>query len=389
MEKKNVPEIRFKGFEDEWEERNLEEVATYRNGKAHENSISKGGKYIVVNSKFVSTDGEEKKFSDEQYEPLYKNEIAFVLSDVPNGRALARTFLVDKNNKYTLNQRIAGIEVKENFNHYFLYRLMNRHRYFLSFDDGVKQTNLSITDVKNFKEFYPNINEQNEISRLLYNLDKKLELEKEKHKKFEDFKKSMLENMFPKEGENVPKLRFNGFDGEWKCHFLGSIVEIIMGQSPDSSNYTNNPDDYILVQGNADLINSKVFPRVWTKQITRFAEPEDIIFTVRAPVGDVGVTNYKVVIGRGVAAIRGNEFIYYSLVKLNYEGYWKKLSTGSTFDAINSKEIKNVKILLPSIQEQEQIGIFFKNLDEKIEASEEKIKKIEEFKKSLMEKMFV
>jgi type I restriction enzyme S subunit len=103
-EKKNIPEIRFEGFEGEWEDNQFNNVAIYRNGRAHENDIEERGKYIVVNSKFVSTNGEVKKYSNKQNEPLYLGEIAFVLSDVPNGRAIARTFLVDANNKYTLNR---------------------------------------------------------------------------------------------------------------------------------------------------------------------------------------------------------------------------------------------------------------------------------------------
>ena len=147
------------------------EVAKYRNGKAHENSISEDGEYIVVNSKFVSTDGKVRKFSDEQIEPLYKGEIAFVLSDVPNGRAIARTFLIDKNEKYTLNQRIAGITPKETTDSYFLHILMNRNKYFLKFDDGNKQTNLSINDVMQFNEMYPSYNEQSKIGAFFSNLD--------------------------------------------------------------------------------------------------------------------------------------------------------------------------------------------------------------------------
>ena len=147
------------------------DVAKYRNGNAHENDISERGEYIVVNSKFVSTNGEVRKFSDKQIEPLYKDEIAFVLSDVPNGRAIARTFLVDKNAKYTLNQSIAGITPAENVCPYFLHILMNRNKYFLQFDDGAKQTNLSITDVMEFEEFYPTSEEQNRIGAYFENLD--------------------------------------------------------------------------------------------------------------------------------------------------------------------------------------------------------------------------
>ena len=197
--KKN-PEIRFAGFTDDWEQRKLGEVAKYRNGKAHENSISEDGKYIVVNSKFVSTNGEIRKFSDEQMEPLYVGEIAFVLSDVPNGRAIARTFLVDKSDIYTLNQRIAGITPNENTDSYFLYILMNRNKYFLKFDDGNKQTNLSVNDVLQFEEMYPDNEEQQKIGDYFKTLDTLITLHQRKCDEIKEVKKFMLQNMFPQKG---------------------------------------------------------------------------------------------------------------------------------------------------------------------------------------------
>ena len=174
------PEIRFNGFTNDWEQRKLGEVAEYRNGKAHENNISETGKYVVVNSKFVSTDGEVRKFSAEQIEPLYEGEIAFVLSDVPNGRAIARTFLVDESGKYTLNQRIAGITPNEHTDSYFLHILMNRNKYFLKFDDGNKQTNLSVNDVMQFEERYPSYREQTKIGAYFSTLDHLITLHQRK-----------------------------------------------------------------------------------------------------------------------------------------------------------------------------------------------------------------
>ena len=179
----NIPEIRFKGFTDVWEQRELFDVADYRNGKAHENDIDNDGKYIVINSKFVSTEGKIKKYSNKQNEPLFQNEIAFVLSDVPNGRAIAKTFLVDKSSKYTLNQRIAGITPHSNINPKFLSITMNRNKYFLQFDDGVKQTNLSLNDMKKFEEFYPNKQEQDKIGDLFTNLDNLITLHQHKELK--------------------------------------------------------------------------------------------------------------------------------------------------------------------------------------------------------------
>ena len=193
---KKVPELRFSEFTDDWEQRKLGEVAKYRNGRAHENNISEGGKYVVINSKFVSTDGEVRKFSDTQIEPLYKGEIAFVLSDVPNGRAIARTFLVDKSEKYTLNQRIAGITPNENTDSYFLHILMNRNKYFLRFDDGNKQTNLSVNDVVQFEESYPSHKEQQKIGEYFAKLDHLITLHQRKYEELQKVKKFMLQNMF-------------------------------------------------------------------------------------------------------------------------------------------------------------------------------------------------
>lgn len=195
-EGKTVPELRFEGFSGKWEKKKLGEVLTYRNGKAHEKNIVTKGKFIVVNSKFVSTKGAFVKFSNIQIQPLYKNEIVFVLSDVPNGKAIAKTFLIDIDNVYTLNQRIAGLKVTEAFNPYFVYLLLNKNEYFLKFDDGVNQTNLSKKDVIEFETFYPNINEQTLIGQYFSKLDKLIELNKEKLEKLKNVKESLLDKMF-------------------------------------------------------------------------------------------------------------------------------------------------------------------------------------------------
>ena len=141
------------------------------------------------------------------------------------------------------------------------------------------------------------------------------------------------------------------------------MVKITMGQSPSSRNYTENPSDYILVQGNADMKNGHVVPRVWTTQITKQAEKGDLILSVRAPVGDIGKTDYDIVIGRGVAAIKGNSFIFQLLTKMKLNGYWTRFSTGSTFESINSDNIKNAQIMIPNLKEQEKIGNTFSSID--------------------------
>lgn len=130
------------GSKVEWKA--LEEVAFFANGKGHEKVITENGNYIVVNSKFISTDGKVAKYSDEELCPLSTDDILIVMSDLPNGKALAKTFIVDNDNKYTLNQRIGAISVKNKklllpkFLNYFLNRTPSLTKY----DNGVDQTNL-------------------------------------------------------------------------------------------------------------------------------------------------------------------------------------------------------------------------------------------------------
>ena len=150
-----------------------------------------------------------------------------------------------------------------------------------------------------------------------------------------------------------------------------------MGQSPDGSTYSEEPSDYILVQGNADLKDGWVFPRIWTTQKTKTAQAGDLIMSVRAPAGAMGKTAYNVVLGRGVAGIKGNEFIYQTLVKYDADGYWKKLAAGSTFESINSDVVNNAVISLPKdVAEQDEIGAYFRNLDHLITLHQRKQKYI-------------
>ncbi|WP_320186916.1 restriction endonuclease subunit S [Macrococcoides caseolyticum] len=187
---------------------------------------------------------------------------------------------------------------------------------------------------------------------------------------------------------NVPDIRFKGFTDAWEQRKLGDVVKITMGQSPNSINYTNNPDDYILVQGNADMKNGFVHPRVWTTQITKTAEVGDIILSVRAPVGDVAKTDYDIVLGRGVAGIKGNQFIFQLLKKYKEDGYWKKISTGSTFESINSNIIKEAKLLLPSAKEQNYLGDFFYEMDQTITLLQRELDSLKIIKGSLLHKLF-
>jgi len=125
-----------------WAASNLNNICEFFNGKAHEQNVSKEGEYILVNSRFVSTSGRIRKYCNKALTPLSRGNIVIVMSDVPNGRALARCFYIDRNEVYSLNQRIGAIVVSKYIYDKYLLHLLDRNKYFLKFDDRKKQTNL-------------------------------------------------------------------------------------------------------------------------------------------------------------------------------------------------------------------------------------------------------
>lgn len=177
-----------------WLVKKLGEVVKYTNGTAHENNVVENGKYIIVNSKYISSDAEVAKYSNLQLCPVLKNDILMVLSDVPNGKAIAKCLIVDEDDKYTLNQRICAIRTSE-LNPKFLFYLLNRNSYFLSFDDGAKQTNLRNIDVLNCPISFPQIEIQNEIAIILSEMHNELNLLENKLSKAKQIKQGMMQEL--------------------------------------------------------------------------------------------------------------------------------------------------------------------------------------------------
>lgn len=199
-EGKNVPDLRFPEFQGkiEWQRTILGAVVDYENGRAHENEIDEKGDFIVVNSKFISTDGEVVKRTNTPYCLADKEDILMVLSDVPNGRAIAKCFFVDESGKYTVNQRICRLRSKS-INSKFLFYLINRNPYFLSFDDGVKQTNLKKSEVLECPLMIPSSPiEQQKMADLLSSIDDLIIATEQRIKSLEKHKKGLMQQLFPK-----------------------------------------------------------------------------------------------------------------------------------------------------------------------------------------------
>lgn len=158
-------------FDDDIPKMKLNDIVTFMNGKGHEKYIEDKGAYIVVNSKFISSNGKVIKYSNSQISPVYEGMILMVMSDLPNGKALARCFVVDADNKYTLNQRIGAFTIRDKklITIRFLYHILDRNKQLLSYDNGVDQTNLRKGDILNIIIPVPPFSEQ---QRIVNTLDK-------------------------------------------------------------------------------------------------------------------------------------------------------------------------------------------------------------------------
>ena len=394
------PKIRFKGYGDDWEQRKLGDVAKYRNGKAHESDIDDNGKYIVVNS---------------QIEPLMKNEIAFVLSDVPNGRAIARTFLVDKSNKYTLNQRIAGITPLDETYPYFLHILMNRNRYFLSFDDGAKQTNLSVSDVMNFEEMYPSYDEQKRIGKFFNNLDNLITLHQRKCDETKKLKKYMLQKMFPQNGSKKPEIRLEGFTDDWEQRKFRDTFDFMQNNALSRADLSSAGGDVMNVHYGdvlvkyGEVLDVKKDEMTYlldasfaTKYLASLLQNGDIIIADAAEDETVGkcseiagLTDEKVLSGLHTIPCRPREnfaegYLGYYMNSGSYHDQLLPLIQGTKVSSISKSAIQDTDIMYPKSEtEQRQIGDYFRNLDHLITLHQNKCEELKKLKKFMLQNMFV
>lgn len=397
------PKIRFKGFDGDWEQRKLSELATMHARIGWQNlrtsEFLDAGDYMLI----TGTDFEdgkvnystchyvEKERYDQDKNIQIKNGNILITKDGTLGKV---AYVEGLSLPATLNAGVFNVEVKDENETDSKYLFQFLKAPFLMDYVSKKATGGTIKHLNqnilvDFPIAMPNKAEQVRIGEYFSNLDNLITLHQKKCEQLTILKKYMLQKMFPQNGSDKPEIRFDGFTDDWEQRKLGGVCEITMGQSPDGSTYSDTPSDYILVQGNADLKDGWVCPRIWTTQKTKTAEAGDLIMSVRAPAGAMGKTAYNVVLGRGVAGIKGNEFIFQTLVKMDSDGYWKKLAAGSTFESINSDVVKTAEIKIPQVKEQEEIGAYFSNLDHLITLHQNKCNELKELKKFMLQNMFV
>lgn len=398
ISKQQTPPIRFIGFSEDWVERELGKIAQFSKGSGYSKAdLRVEGSPIILYgrlyTKYQTVIDKVDTFVDEKVNSIKSqgNEI-IVPASGETAEDIARASAVTQKD-IILGGDLNIVRLNDSDSPTFIALKISHGKSKLELAkkaQGKSVVHVRNSDLQSLLLNLPSLKEQTAIGNLFQNLDQTITLQRRKHEQTQTLKKSLLSKMFPKKGQMQPEIRLAGFSGDWVENELGKTIDVVMGQSPESKYYTNNPKDSILVQGNADLKNGKVVPRVWTVKGTKKASANDIIMSVRAPVGDIGKTDFDVVIGRGVAAIKGNDFIYQMLTKMKVDDFWKKVSTGSTFESISSSDIKGALIIIPKSQEEQTaIGQFFKQLDDTISLQAKQLKTLENLKQALLAKMFV
>lgn len=248
---------------------------------------------------------------------------------------------------------------------------------------GSAQPQLTVGIVKGLKLPIPTLVEQKKIAQILSTWDKAISVTEKLLTNSQLQKKALMQQLLTGKKR---LLNENGgrFIGEWCTCTLSEVAHIIMGSSPKSEAYNDNGLGLPLIQGNADIKCRVSCPRVYTSDITKECSPGDILLSVRAPVGTVALSQHKACIGRGISAIKSKRKMSQSFLYqwfLWFEPKWCYLSQGSTFESINSDDIKTLKLSVPNFEEQQKIATVLSAADDEIATLEKKLACLKDEKK--------
>lgn len=291
-----------------------------------------------------------------------------------------------------LVQRVARIRAKKTLAQGLLRQYFSGYK----FERYVKLTqtatavpHISPNDIKQFSLLLPPIAEQKKIAQILSTWDKAISVTEKLLANSQQQKKALMQQLLTGKKRLLDE---NGvrFSGEWCTCTLSEVAHIIMGSSPKSEAYNDNGLGLPLIQGNADIKCRVSCPRVYTSDITKECTPGDILLSVRAPVGTVALSQHKACIGRGISAIKSKRKMSQSFLYqwfLWFEPKWCYLSQGSTFESINSDDIKTLKLSVPNFEEQQKIVAVLSAADVEISTLEKKLACLKDEKKALMQQL--
>ncbi|AIS08863.1 Type I restriction-modification system, specificity subunit S [Lactobacillus sp. wkB8] len=370
---KAMPNIRFKGFEDEWKEKKF---STLVNRKSH---ITSDSSLLSVEYENISPDNHEihKNFNN-------KKGIFFQKGDILFGKL--RPYL----KKYVLafyEGKAVGdfwvLSPKKDIYSRFAFYLIQTHKFYMvsNLSSGTKMPRSDWNLVSNSFFYVCNIEEQQKIGDFFSRLDKLLDLQQQKIDKLELLKKALLQKLFPKHDAKIPEFRFKGFEGDWRSCDLGKIAKLYQPKTITQKQMTSEGYPVFGANGFIGFYGKKNHS---TDQVTISARGENAGVTsyVFAPVW---ITGNSMVINVDKNADIDKHFLFFDLSLINL----KKFVTGGAQPQLTGETLRRVKIIVTKIKEQQKIGNLLSKVDQLIELENKKLQDFQQVKKCLLQNMFV
>ena len=393
MEKRKIPAVRFKGFEDDWEQRKLGEVTQkFKSGNSLKaDKISESGAYPVYGGNGLRG-----------YTSTYNHEGEFALIGRQGALCGNMNYFIGK--AYFTEHAVA-VEADENNNTRFMYYMldtMNLGQY----SDQSAQPGLAVNKLIKLENMFPKKEEQIKIENYFQSIDHLITLHQRKLEKLQLVKKSMLEKMFPKNGSKIPEIRFDGFTDDWEQRKLGEVLDdMYNGQTPsrNKSEYWNGNIKWL---SSGELNRGTVYDSI--EMITEDGQKSANLRIVPKGTFIMAITGLEAAGTRGNCALLGfdttlnqscmalfpkkdlltSDFLFQWYRKVGEE-YGLNYTQGTKQQSYNAELIKILPISLPLVTEQKKIASYLSNLDHLITLHQRKLEKMKSFKKSLLEKLFV
>lgn len=400
-----LPKIKFKNFYEKWNRKKLQSIAPLRGGFAFKSEKFQNSGIPIVrisNIKFDGTVGGEFEYyskinSDEKF-VLRGRSILLAMSGATTGKIA----MLDSEEEYYQNQRVGYFQNTGAVNYDFLSSVLQTKEFTNQLNSVLvagAQPNISSKEIDSFIFCIPeSLNEQSAIGSLFRTLDELLTSYKDNLVNYQSLKAAMLSKMFPQAGQTIPEIRLDGFEGEWEVVNLGTLIEnfdeVISGTSgfPIATSsrkglYLQN--DYF-EGGRTGIDLTLDFHRVPIGYVTYRHMSDDSIFKFNKNNFETDVLvskEYPVFINND------NSDIDFLLYHLNNSRLFLRFSTmqklGGTRVRLYYKNLITYKLAVPTVKEQQAIGIYFSNLDNLINSHQEKISQLETLKKKLLQDMFI
>ena len=400
------PEIRFKGYTDEWEQRKLNDISDVRDG-THDSPKYQNTGHPFVTSKnvkdgFINYD-DIQFISDEDFNEINKrskvdvNDILMGMIGTIGNMALIRTepdFAI---------KNVALIKDTKQINYLYLYHFLHSpfiEKQLSSGMDGGTQKFVSLGNVRNLDIVYPSEVEQIKLGDYFEHLDHLITLHQRKCDEIKSLKKYMLQKMFPQNEQKVPEIRFKGFTEAWEQRKLNDISDVRDG-THDSPKYQNTGHPFVTSKNVKDgFINYDDIQFISDEDFNEInkrskVDVNDILMGMIGTIGNMALIRTEPDFAiKNVALIKDTKQINYLYLYhfLHSPFIEKQLSSGmdgGTQKFVSLGNVRNLDIVYPSEVEQIKLGDYFEHLDHLITLHQQKCEELKKIKKFMLQKMFV